>query len=67
VADIGCQFKIASAVLRAAFRSYAFDALGDVRAASPSVSVIVFIGNRPAAQSSTARSLFLPEPGREPP
>src|SRR5262245_34585465 len=28
--------------------------------ASLSVSVIVFIGNRPAAQSSTARSLFCP-------
>src|SRR5438046_2902293 len=35
--------------------------------AKPSVSVTVFIGNRPAAQSSTARSVFLPVPARSPP
>src|SRR5205814_6414702 len=64
-ADSGCQFKIAVTGLRSAFRTRALNPLGDVRA-RPSVSVTCFIGNRPTAQSWTARSVFLPAPARAP-
>jgi hypothetical protein len=63
-ANIGRQFQVAVAGLRSAFRPHALGALGDVRAGEATL----FIGNRPAAQSATARSLFLPsEAGPEKP
>ena len=66
-ADLGGELDIAVARLRPALRAVPCTRSITFERATPSVSVIVFTGNRPGAASATARSVFLPARGRAPP